>query len=113
MDAKALRIRAFWSDIGRTPECPACETPEPVKSHARECKAHQDIWEESRQTARAEEAKRGVVQDSDPRPLNPSSSSTDPKPRTTADDAENTLDWMDVDSVQKDIGNTSSSGTCK
>ena len=25
--AKALRIRAFWSEIGRTPECPACETP--------------------------------------------------------------------------------------
>ena len=25
--AKALRIRAFWSEIGRTPGCPACETP--------------------------------------------------------------------------------------
>ena len=33
--AKALRIRAFWSDIGRTPECPACETPGPGKSHTR------------------------------------------------------------------------------
>ena len=25
--AKPLRIRAFWSEIGRTPGCPACETP--------------------------------------------------------------------------------------
>ena len=31
--AKALRIRAFWSEIGRTPGCPACETPSPGKSH--------------------------------------------------------------------------------
>ena len=31
--AKALRIRAFWSEIGRTPGCPACETPGPGKSH--------------------------------------------------------------------------------
>ena len=90
-----------------------CETPKPGKSHARECKAHQDMWEESRQTVRAEEAKRGVVQDADSRPLNPSSSSTDQKPRTTADDTENTLDRMDVNSVLKDTGNISSSGTCK
>ena len=27
--AKAFRIRAFWSEIGRTPGCPACETPGP------------------------------------------------------------------------------------
>ena len=32
---------------------PACETPGPGKSHTRECKAHQDAWEESRQTAAA------------------------------------------------------------
>ena len=31
----------------------ACETPGPGKSHTRECKAHQDAWEESRQTAAA------------------------------------------------------------
>ena len=34
VDAKALRIRAFWSEIGRTPGCPACETPGPGKSHS-------------------------------------------------------------------------------
>ena len=50
--AKALRIRSFWSEIGRTRGCPACETPGPGKSHTRECKAHQDAWEESRHTAR-------------------------------------------------------------
>ena len=27
--AKALRIRAFWSEIGRTPGCPACEALRP------------------------------------------------------------------------------------
>ena len=70
MHAKALRIRAFWSVIGKTPECPASETSGPGKSHTRVCKAHQDAWEESRQTARAEEAKRGVVEDTDSRPLN-------------------------------------------
>ena len=51
--------------------------------------------------ARAEEAKRGVVEDPDSRPLNPSSSSTDPKPKTTADDAENTQNRMDVHSFQR------------
>ena len=29
---KALRIRAFWSEIGRTPGCLACETPGLEKS---------------------------------------------------------------------------------
>ena len=62
---KALRIITFWSESGRTPGCPACETPGPGKSHTRECKAHQDAWEESRQTARAEEAKRKVDEDPD------------------------------------------------
>ena len=70
--AKALRIRSFWSEIGRTPGCPAFETPGPGKSHTRECKAHQDAWEESRHTARAEEAKRGFDEDTDTRSLNPS-----------------------------------------
>ena len=55
--AKARRIRAFWSEIGRTPGCPACETPGPEKSHTRECKTYQDVWDESRRTAPAEEAK--------------------------------------------------------
>ena len=40
--------------------------------------------------------KRGVTPDTDTRPLNPSSSSTDPKPRTLADDEENTPDQMDA-----------------
>ena len=34
--AKALRIRAFWSEIGRTPGCPACETPVEIRTH--------DLW---------------------------------------------------------------------
>ena len=84
--AKALRIRFFCSEIGMTPGCPACETPRPGKSHTRECKAHQDAWEESRQTARAEEAKRGFDEDPDTRPLIPSSSSTDLEPKRTETD---------------------------
>ena len=59
--AKALRIRAFWSEIGRTPGCLAYETPGPGKSHTRECKTYQDAWDESRRTALTEEAKRGIV----------------------------------------------------
>ena len=79
--AKALRIRAFWSEICRTPGCPACETHRPGKSHTRECKTYQVAWDESRRTASAEEAKRGIVGDPDTRPLDPSSSSTDPNPK--------------------------------
>ena len=52
--AKALKIRAFWSEIGRTPGCPACETSFPGKSHTRECKSYQDAWGESRRNASAE-----------------------------------------------------------
>ena len=77
MHAKALRIRAFWSEIGRTPRCPACETP--GKSHTRECKTYQDAWDEGRRTAAAEEANREVAAGPVARPLNPSSSSTDPR----------------------------------
>ena len=76
---KALRIRAFLSEIGRTAGCPACETPRPVKSHTRECKTYQDAWDESRRTASAEEAKLRIVGDPDTRPLDPSS--TDPNPK--------------------------------
>ena len=53
--AKALRIRAFWSELGRTTGCPACETPGPGKSHTRDCKSYQDAWDASRRTASAEE----------------------------------------------------------
>ena len=79
--AKALRIRTFWSEIGRTPGCLACETPGPEKSHTRECKTYQDVWDESRRPASAEEAKRGIVGNPDTRPLDPSGSSTDPNPK--------------------------------
>ena len=61
--------------------------------------------EESRQTAAAEEAERGVAKDSDSRPLNPSSSSTDPEPKRTKTDtgadAESAPDHMDVDNFQR------------
>ena len=86
MHAKALRIRAFWSEIGRTPGCPACETPGPWKSHTRGCKSYQDAWDESRRTALAEEAKRGIGGDLDSRPLDPSSSSTGPNPQRSKND---------------------------
>ena len=103
--AKALRIRAFWSEIGRTPGCPACETPGPWKSRTRECKTYQDAWDESRRTASAEEAKRGVAADPDTRPLDPSSSSMDPEPKrtktTSVTDTNNLADQMDEDNFQR------------
>ena len=103
--AKALRIRAFWSEIGRTPGCQACETPGPGKSPTRECKMYQDAWDESRRTASAEEAKRGIVGDPDTRPLDPSSSSTDPnwkRSKTTpVTDNENLEDRMDEDNFRR------------
>ena len=103
--AKALRIRAFWSEIGRTSECPACETPSPGMSHTRECKTHQDAWDESRRTASAEEAKRRIVGDPDTRSLDPSSSSTDPNPKrsktTSVTDNENLADRMDEDNFRR------------
>ena len=58
----------------RSPECPACEKLlVQRKSHTRECKTYQDAWEDSRRTASAEEARRGIVGDPDTRPLDPSS----------------------------------------
>ena len=51
----------------------------PEKSHTRECKTYQDAWDESRRTAAAEEANREVAAGPVARPLNPSSSSTDPR----------------------------------
>ena len=51
--AKALGVRAFWSEIGRTPGCLAPETPGPGKSHTRQCKTYQDVWDESCRTASA------------------------------------------------------------
>ena len=71
--AKALRTRAFWSEIGRTLGCLACETPGAGKPHTRQCKTYQDAWDESHRTAPAEEAKRGIVGDLGTRPLDPSS----------------------------------------
>ena len=103
--AKALRIRAFWSEIGRTPGCPACGTPGPGKSHTRECRSYQDAWDESRRTASAEEAKRGIVADPDTRPLDPSGSSLDAEPKrtktTSASDNENLADQMDEDNFRR------------
>ena len=103
--AKALRIMAYWSEIGRTPGCPACETPGPGKSHTRECKTYQDAWEDSRRTASAEEARRGIAGDLDTRPLDPSSSSIDPNPKrsktTPVTDNENSANQMDEDNFQR------------
>ena len=103
--AKALRIRAFWSEIGRNPGCLACETPGPGKSHTRECKTYQDAWCESRRTASAEEAKRGVAADPDTRPLDPRGSSMDPEPKrtktTSVTDSENLADRMEEDNFQR------------
>ena len=103
--AKALRIRAFWSEIGRTLGCLACETFGLGKSHTRECKTYQDAWEDSRRTASAEEAKRGIGGDLDTRPLDPSSSSTDPNPKrsktTSVTDNENLANRLDEDYFQR------------
>ena len=99
-----LRIRAFWSEIGRTPGCLACETPGPVKSHTHECRSYQGAWNESRRKASAEEAKRGIVADPDARPLDPIGSSTDPEPKRTkttpATDNENQTDQVDEDNFR-------------
>ena len=99
--AKALRIRPFWSEIGRTPGCSACETPAPAKSHTRECKAFLDAWQECRTCGRratAEEVKRRDEVDQDTRPLDPSSSS-DSRSETiqTSIDVENLAGQMDED----------------
>ena len=102
---KTLGIRAFWSEICRTPVCPACETPGPGKSHTRECKTYQDAWDESRRTASAEEAKRGIFGDPDTRPLDPSSSSTDHNPKmsktTSVTENENLVDRRDEDNFRR------------
>ena len=96
---------SFWSEIGRTPGCPACETPGPGKSHTRECKTYQDAWEGSRRTASPEEAKRGIVGDPDGRPLDLSGSSLDPEPKrtktTSVTDNENSANRMDEDNFQR------------
>ena len=83
----------------------ACETPGMVKSHTRQCKTHQNAWDESRRTASAEEAKRGVAADPDTRPLDPSGSSMDPEPKrtktTSVTDNENLADRMDEDNFRR------------
>ena len=83
----------------------ARQTPGLVKSHTRECKSCQYAWEDSRQQQSAEEAKRGIGGDLDTRPLDPSSSSTDPNPKrsktTSATDRENLANRMDQDNFQR------------
>ena len=105
MHAKALRIRAFWSENGRTPGCPACETHGPEKSQTRDCKSYQDAWDENRRRTSAEEAKRGIVGDQETRPLDPSGSSLDPEPKrtktTSVTDSENLADRMDEDNLRR------------
>ena len=102
--AKALKIRDFWSEIGRTPGCPACETPGPGRSHTRECKTYQDACEDSRRTASARRDAE-LLEIRDTRPLDPSSSSTDPNPKrsktTSVTDNENSADQMDEDNFQR------------
>ena len=86
-------------------ETPACETPGPVKSHTRECKSYQVAWDESRRTASAEEAKRGIVGDPGTRQLDPSGSSVDPEPKktktTSATDNETPANQMDEDNFRR------------
>ena len=118
MHAKALGIRAFWSEIGRTPGCPACETPGPGKSHTRERKTYQDAWDESRRTAAEEEAKRGVAADPDTRPLDSSASSMDPEPKrktkkTSVTDNENLADRIGEDNFRRTPRDLSSTGTSR
>ena len=72
------------------------------KSHTRECRSYQDAWDETRRTASAEVAKRGIVADPDTGPLDPSGSSVDPEPKTTsATDNENPTDQMDEDNFRR------------
>ena len=101
---KALWIRAFCTEFGRTLVCSACETPDPGTSDTRECKVFQDALGESRTCGRratAEEVKRGDEADQETRLLDPSSSSTDPDPKrlkpTTMTDVENLAEQMDED----------------
>ena len=71
----------------------------------RECKTYQDAWEDSRRTASAEEARRGTVGDPDTRPLDPSSSSTDPNPKrskiTSVTDNDSLANQLDEDNFQR------------
>ena len=80
-------------------------TPGPDKSHTRECKSYQDAWDESRRTASAEEAKRGIVGDPDTRPLDPSGRSVDPKTKrtktTSVTDNEKMAERMDEDNFRR------------
>ena len=105
MSTATTQEEAFWSEIGRTPGCPACETPGLEKSHTRECRSYQDAWDASRRTASAQEAKRGIVAHPDTRPLDPSGSSFDPESKrtktTSATDNENLADRMDEDNFRR------------
>ena len=81
------------------------DSPSWEVTHTRACRTFQEALEESRRTAAAEEAKRGVAADPDTRPLDQSSSSTDPEPQrpktTTMVDTENSADQMDEDNLQR------------
>ena len=60
---------------------------------------------DSRRTASAEEARRGIVGDPDTQPLDPSSSSTDPNPKrskTTSVTDDSLANQMDEDTFKKD-----------
>ena len=69
--AKALRIRAFWSEIGRTPGCPTCETPGPGSHTLANAKHIKMPGMRAAEPHQREEAKRGVVADSDTRTTGP------------------------------------------
>ena len=62
-------------------------------------------WEYSRRTASAEEARRGIVGDPDTRPLDPSSSSTDPNPKrlktTSVTDNDSLANQMDEEVLER------------
>ena len=48
LHVKALRIKAFWCEIGRTPGCLAWEALGPGKSHGHECETHEDHCDDVR-----------------------------------------------------------------
>ena len=98
--AKALRIRAFWSEIGRAPGCPPC----PGKSHTREAK---HFKMPGTRVVELQRRKRGVAADPDTRPLDPSGSSMDPELKRTTTPPWQTLknlaDRMDEDNLQRTL----------
>ena len=78
---KALLSGLSGPKSAELPDARRARLPVQGSPHTRECKTYQDAWEDSRRTASAEEARRGIGRDPDTRPLDPSSSSTDPNPK--------------------------------